>query len=142
MPLRDHFRPPFNEVASWEEVHGQWPAVIVQELGPKLPAHFAARPRVHIGSRIEVDVATFDNEPLAHSAPDDESGGVATAVWAPAEPTLAVETALSDFDEYEIRVYNTRRGRELVAAIAVTIGAIAPANNRAVASCACAALTQ
>jgi hypothetical protein len=46
-------------------------------------------------------------------------------VWAPAEPTLAVETDLSDFDEYEVRVYDTRRGRRLVAAIEL----ISPANE-------------
>src|SRR5438445_753129 len=30
MPLRDHFRPPLDNIASWEELHSQWPAVIVQ----------------------------------------------------------------------------------------------------------------
>jgi hypothetical protein len=46
-------------------------------------------------------------------------------LWAPAEPTLAVETDLSDFDEYEVRVYDTGRGRRLVAAIEL----ISPANK-------------
>ena len=32
MPLRDHFRPPLDNAHSWEELHGQWPAVIVQHL--------------------------------------------------------------------------------------------------------------
>jgi len=39
MPLRDHFRPPLSEVSSWEEVHGQWPAVIVQHLGKTSRSH-------------------------------------------------------------------------------------------------------
>ena len=43
MPLRDHFRPPLSEVSSWEEVHGQWPAVIVQHLGKTLPPQFTAK---------------------------------------------------------------------------------------------------
>jgi hypothetical protein len=30
MPLRDHFRPPLDNAHSWEGLHGQWPAVIVQ----------------------------------------------------------------------------------------------------------------
>jgi hypothetical protein len=118
MPLRDHFRPPLSEVSSWEEVHGQWPAVIVQHLGKVLPPQYTAGPRVHLGAEVEIDVATFESEPAAgtfHSQGGD--GGVAAAVWAPAEPTLAVETELSDFDEYEVRVYDTRRGRRLVAAI-------------------------
>ena len=32
MPLRDHFRPPLDDIASWEELHGQWPAMIVMAL--------------------------------------------------------------------------------------------------------------
>jgi hypothetical protein len=126
MPLRDHFRPPFNEVRSWEEVHGQWPAVIVQQLGRSLPPEYSAGPRVHLGAEVEVDVATFESEhaPQAFHSQSEE-GAVATAVWAPAEPTLAVETELSDFDEYEVRVYDTRRGRRLVAAIEL----VSPANK-------------
>ena len=37
MPLRDHFRPPLDNAHSWEELHGQWPAVIVQHLRKRLP---------------------------------------------------------------------------------------------------------
>ena len=45
MPLRDHFRPPLDNRASWEGFHGQWPAVIVQHLRRKLPAGYIAGPR-------------------------------------------------------------------------------------------------
>jgi hypothetical protein len=126
MPLRDHFRPPLSEVRSWEEVHGGWPMVIVQQLGKTLPPPYTAGPRVHLGAEVEIDVATFASEPAAgtyRSPPDDV--GAAAAVWAPTEPTLAVETDLSDFDEYEVRVYDTRRSRRLVAAIEL----ISPANK-------------
>jgi len=126
MPLRDHFRPPLSEIRSWDEVHGGWPMVIVQQLGKMLPPGYTAGPRVHLGAEMEVDVGTFVSEPAAvlyHVRPDDS--GAATDVWAPAEPTLAVETDLSDFDEYEVRVYDTRRGRRLVAAIEL----ISPANK-------------
>ena len=122
MPLRDHFHPPLSEVSSWEEVHGGWPMVIVQQLGKTLPPQYTAGPRVHIGAQVEIDVATFESEPVAgtfHSQPGEST------VWAPAEATLAVETELSDFDEYEVRVYDTRRGRRLVAAIEL----ISPANK-------------
>jgi hypothetical protein len=128
MPLRDHFHPPFSEISSWEEVHGGWPMVMVQQLGKMLPPQYTAGPHVHLGAEMEIDAATFEPQrPLASNAydarPDD--GGCATAVWAPAEPTLAVETELSDFDEYEVRVYDTRRGRRLVAAVEL----ISPANK-------------
>jgi hypothetical protein len=126
MPLRDHFHPPLSEVSSWEEIHGGWPMVIVQQLGPVLPPQYTAGPRVHLGSEVEIDVATFESEPTAGTfrSPSAEGPAVATA-WAPAEPTLAVETELSDFDEYEVRVYDTRRGRRLVAAIEL----VSPANK-------------
>ncbi len=42
MPLRDHFRPPLDNVTSWEGFHGQWPAVIVQHLRKQLPAGYVA----------------------------------------------------------------------------------------------------
>lgn len=99
--------------------------VIVQHLAKGLPAQYTAGPRVHLGAQVEVDVATFDSEPSAGKLDaQPEASGVATA-WAPAEPTLAVETELSDYDEYEVRVYDTRRGRRLVAAIEL----ISPANK-------------
>lgn len=90
MPLRDHFRPPLSNTSSWEELHGGWPMVIVQQLRKLLPPGFVAGPKVH--------------------------GGLATAVW-PAAPVIRVETALPDDDEYEVRVYDASRGRRLVAAI-------------------------
>ena len=71
MPLRDHFHPPLSEVSSWEEVHGQWPMVIVQQLGKKLPPQYTAGPRVHLGAEVEIDVATFESETAAgHLAPN------------------------------------------------------------------------
>ena len=53
------------------------------------------------------------------------NGGVATAIWAPARPSVAVETTLPDYDEYEVRVYDAKRGRHLVAAIEI----VSPANK-------------
>src|SRR4051812_45803190 len=126
MPLRDHFRPPLDDFVSWQELHGGWPMVIVQQLRKKLPDGYVAGPYVHSGSQIEIDVAAFEDDdvPLV-SGPSRESGGVATAVWTPARPSLAVETAVPDFDEYEVRVYDAKRGRHLVAAIEI----ISPANK-------------
>lgn len=127
MPLRDHFRPPLADVTTWEGIHGGWPMVIVQQLGKKLPPRYVAAPHVHSGSYVEIDVATYDTAD-AGSQPgrgDQANGGVATAVWAPSRPTLAVETELPDADEYEVRVFDTRRGRRLVAAVEL----VSPANK-------------
>jgi Protein of unknown function (DUF4058) len=126
MPLRDHFRPPLDNFTAWEGFHGQWPAVIVQHLGKKLPAQYVAAPRVHSGAQVEIHVATYETEEGGTvSQASDGNGGVATAVWAPAQPTLAVETGVIDCDEYEIRIYDTKSGRRLVAAIEL----VSPANK-------------
>jgi hypothetical protein len=94
-----------DDLASWEEFHGGWPMEIVRSLDRKLPPEFVAAPHVHHGAFIEVDVATF--------------------VWAPPQPTRAAETDLPDTDEYEVRVYDAKRGRRLVAAIEI----VSPANK-------------
>jgi len=124
MPLRDHFRPPLSHQSSWEEVHGGWPMVIVQQLGRLLPPQYVAAPRVHLGSQAEIDIAAYDvgRREREHAS---GGGGQATAVWTPTRPTSAFETELADFDEYEVRIYDTQRGRHLVAAIEL----ISPANK-------------
>lgn len=127
MPLRDHFRSPLIDLHSWDEVHGGWPMVIVQHLVRILPQRYVAAPQVHLGSFAEIDVSTFESdvdEPNATTSNGDNRG-VATAVWAPAKPTLTIATDLPAQDEYEVRVYDTMRGRRLVAAIEI----VSPANK-------------
>ncbi len=129
MPLRDHFRSPLDDLTAWEGFHGQWPAMIVLALSRKLPRRYAAAPRVHSGSSIEIDVATYEKDdpgpPTPDADPGNGGGGVATAVWAPARPTLAVMTDLPAPEEYEVRVYDSKRGRRLVAAVEI----VSPANK-------------
>lgn len=143
MPLRDHFRPPLDNITSWEGFHGGWPMVIVQQLRKRLPAGYVAEPRVHAGSQVEIDVAAFEKAPPAQPWAGETNGGVATALWAPPAPNVAVETTLPDFDEYEVRIYDLKRGRHLVAAIEI----VSPANkdrpeHRNVFVAKCAALLQ
>ena len=145
MPLRDHFRPPVWTQASWEGFHGGWPMTMVQQLSRELPPEFTAEPRVHLGSYFEIDVCAYEPDeqhPMVGPAPND-SGGVATATWAPPEPTLAVEADLSEQYEYEVLVYDQSRGRILVAAVEI----VSPANkdrpeNRRAFATKCAALLQ
>ena len=127
MPLRDHFRPPLADRRSWEGFHGSWPAMIVVGLNRRLPQRYVAEPQVHLGSSVEIDVATYeeDEADLASAGEGDDGGGVATAVWAPPRPTLAVATDLPALDEYEVRVYDTKTGRRLVAAVEI----VSPANK-------------
>jgi hypothetical protein len=122
MPLRDHFHLPLTKRASWEELHGGWPMVIVQQLDKVLPERYVAAPRVHLGSLVEVDIAALDRGLGAIGA---KSQSIISTAWSPAAPSLTVETALGDFDEYEVRVYDAERDRHLVAAVEI----ISPANK-------------
>ncbi|MCA9130409.1 MAG: DUF4058 family protein [Planctomycetales bacterium] len=124
MPLRDHFHPPLSRSSTYQEVHGGWPMVIVQQLGRLLPANYVAGPHVHVGAQVEVDVATF-HQNTVHSMERVEQGGVATQVWVAPKPSLELQTELGDCDEYEVRVYDASRDRRLVAAIEL----ISPANK-------------
>lgn len=117
MPLRDHFRPPVSHRASWEELHGMWPARIVLQLRAVLPQGYVAGPKIHAGSRVVIDVATFEHDEAPRPRGRDAGGGVATVAWAPPEPTAVIETEVPDDDEYEVRIYDAERGRQLVAAI-------------------------
>jgi len=128
MALRDHFRPPLDDMRHWEGLHGGWPMMIVANLRKKLPRGYFAEPRVHSGSSAEIDVATFENEgdgDLMAGGENVNGGGVATAVWAPARPTFIAVTDLPTQDVYEVRVYDERRHFRLVGAIEI----VSPANK-------------
>jgi hypothetical protein len=124
MPLRDHFKPPVSQIAPFGGLHGMWPAMIVHHLQEFLPEGYNAIPTVHLG-RIEIDIATFETDDRPVVAHSTNGGGVATAVWAPSKPSVAVETTLPDTDEYSVRIYDLEYGRRLVAAIEI----VSPANK-------------
>jgi hypothetical protein len=118
---------------------------IVQRLAPLLPDDFTAEPRVHLGSYFEIDVCAYeDKEPKKPwVGSQGVSGGVATATWAPPEPTLTVDVDLAEQYAYEVLVYDQSRGRQLVAAVEI----VSPANkdrseNRRAFVTKCAALLQ
>jgi hypothetical protein len=125
MPLRDHFRSPVNDTHSWDEVHGQWPGEIVRDLTTILPAGYRAAPKVHLGSPFEVDVSAYGvNSPTADAAVGDGAAGAAGTQTA-LSPTFTVEADLPEPDEYEVRIYDSQRGRQLVAAIEI----VSPSNK-------------
>jgi len=122
-----------------------WPATIVQRLSKILPAEFTAEPRVHLGAYFEIDVCAYEEEEPAGGGVNAAvaSGGVATATYAPPQPTLTVDTDLAEQYAYEVKVYDQSRGRHLVAAVEL----VSPANkdrpeNRRAFVTKCAALLQ
>jgi hypothetical protein len=93
---------------------------IASGLNRQLPERYVAGPHVHLGS-IEIDVAAYDESPAREGGDD---GGVATAVWAPPRPRLAVVTE-PDLDAYEVCIYDCHDHQRLVAAIEL----VSPANR-------------
>lgn len=79
MPLLDHFHPPLYGAHSWESFHGAWAYEIMRTLNLQvLPEHCFAEAQVHVGSRVEIDVATSDREQSDLSAAaNGNAGGVA-----------------------------------------------------------------
>jgi hypothetical protein len=104
MPLRDH-------QTSRDAVLPMWPAMIVMQLNPHLPHHYAAGPI--IGSESEVGINPF------------EVVEIVGAIWQPPEPCLRIETELLAADIFEVRVYDIKHHRRLVAVIEI----VSPSNK-------------
>ncbi len=120
MPLRDHFRPPLADDCPWNSFHSAWANAMVVLLNQDLlPAHYRAIPQVHLGARVEIEVATFQTRKEGPAT----GNGATTAVWAPPQAKLAVEVDFADQDTFEVQVRD--RNRRLVAAVEL----VSPANK-------------
>jgi hypothetical protein len=116
MPLLDHFHPPLQGRRHWEGFHGWWAAAMAGRLNERLPAEYFAEFQVTVGTRVEVDVATFtENGTPEPPRPDGAATTVQTEVWAPPAP-VAVMPALFP-DEFAVHVFSSLAGPVLVAAI-------------------------
>ncbi len=118
MPLLDHFHPPLRGARHWEGFHTQWASSIANALNHDLlPPEYFAEAHVHVGSRVEVDIATFDQD---SSATTVSAGGIATATL-PARlysPPAAARTMPVIFpDSLEVLVFSSEAGPTLVAAV-------------------------
>ncbi len=129
MPVRDHFRPPVSKKSSWEGFHAMWPTCIVQQLRNQLPPGFVAEPRVHLGTLMEIEVGALESDDpprvVASSGNGNGNGGTATAVWTATLPAVVVDTEPPDEFEYEVRIFDVERERQLVAAVEF----VSPANK-------------
>jgi hypothetical protein len=102
MPLLDHFHPPLSAARHWEAIHTRWAAALADALNQDLlPSGYYAEEQVHVGSRVEIDVATFDPDPLTAGA----SGGAALRI-----PAIFP-------DSLEVIILSGEAGPTLVAAI-------------------------
>lgn len=99
--------------------------MIVRDLIEVLPEPYFAAPGVHLGTLYEVDIGTYREAALEEVGEEIGAGGVAVATYAPPKPTLTLEPQLPQQDVYEVRIYDSRRNRRLVAAIEI----VSPSNK-------------
>lgn len=125
MPLRDHFHPPLATLRHWESFHAAWATEIMRTLNRTvLPPGCFAEAQVHVGSRVEIDVATFEQEQASRAGTGDSNGGgVAVETWAPPATALVMPAIFPD--EIEVQVFRVSVGATLVAAIEL----ISPGNK-------------
>lgn len=116
MPLLDHFHPPVSERRSWEGFHGLWAAALVEKLNRDvLSEEYFADMQVHVGSQVEVDIATLNEPGYRGAGGVATAGAVATRAWTPPTTELVVPCLFPD--DIEVQVFSTITGAQLVAAI-------------------------
>ena len=115
MPLLDHFRAPLFPRHPWESLHAAWANAIMERLNDVLPPRYFAAVQVHLGSRVEADVAEFDRRNDEEPGANGPAGGVALATWAPPAATAVLDAVFPD--DIEVHVLDTRDGAVLVAAV-------------------------
>src|SRR5579871_2167598 len=115
MPLLDHFHPPLFPHRSWESFHGFWITHLAGNFNLRPNRYgFIAEVNVHIGIAVAADVAAFEED---RPTGERSNGAVATEVWAPPRPLLAMLVDFSALETFEIRIYDQDRARTLVAVV-------------------------
>src|SRR5262245_21118973 len=115
MPLVDHFHPPLFPRHAWESFHSLWCGGILAQLNRQLPPRFYGQVQVHLGRKVEADVAEFDTGVFAAVEGNGDEGSVAVATWAPPKATATLDIVFPD--DIEVQVYDTRDGAVLVAVV-------------------------
>ena len=104
MPLLDHFHPPLEGRYPWESFHSNWATRIADILNDRwLPAEFQAEEYSHAGSRMEIDVATFQESPEV-PRPRPDGSPVLTLpppTWSPPAPARTLPALFPD--SFEVR---------------------------------------
>ncbi len=126
MPLLDHFHPPLHPRHHWESFHSNWATRLADMLNDHwLPPEFIAEEYTHAGTRLEIDVATFEQpSPATVGAANDHPTATLTPqVWTPPAPAHRIPAVFPD--NFEVRIFTTTGGLTLVGAIEL----ISPGNK-------------
>lgn len=115
MPLLDHFHRPLYPLHLWESFHSVWANAIVERLNQLLPPHYFAAVQVHLGTKVEADVAEFEREQHWQESTNGPGDGVATTTWAPPAATAVLDAVFPD--SIEVRVIDSRADALVVAVV-------------------------
>jgi hypothetical protein len=116
MPLLDHFHPPLFPQRAWESFHSRWANTIADGLNVVLPRRFFAEVQLHLGSRVEADVAEFERPADPEEvAGNGLAGGVAVQTWAPPAAALVLPAVFPD--DLEVHVRDERDDARLVGVV-------------------------
>jgi uncharacterized protein DUF4058 len=115
MPLLDHFRPPLSTQRHWESFHTTWATAIADALNADwLPEGYFAEEQLHPAARVEIDVATFEEEVAATAS----AGGLAVAgarTYSPSAPAWTIPSVT--LEGVELLVFHSEGGPTLVGAV-------------------------
>jgi hypothetical protein len=124
MPLLDHFHSPLAPRRHWESFHVNWAGTIADALNENLlPEGYFAEEHVHIGARVEIDVATFDGARASSESAGPAISTLPPRVWTPPAPAITIPATFSD--SFEVLVFDDEGDARLVAAIEL----VTPANK-------------
>jgi hypothetical protein len=116
--LMDHFHPPLSEQRHWESFHSRWASAIADDLNDELlPSDYFAEVQVHVGSRVEIDVGTFDadSQAEAEGSVGTQTATLAAKTWTPTKPLLEMPAIFPD--SLEVLVFSRETGPSLVGAV-------------------------
>jgi hypothetical protein len=123
MPLLDHFHSPLAPRRHWESFHVNWAGAIADSLNESLlPEGYFAEGHAQFGARVEIDVATFDENAPSMSGIGPTTT-LPTRVWTPPAPAMMIPAVFPD--RFEVLVFESEGGSRLVGAIEL----ISPANK-------------
>jgi hypothetical protein len=124
MPLLDHFHPPLSEERHWEGFHARWANALVDVLNESLlPPGYYAEAHIQLGTRVEIDAATFQQNLSTDPANGPATATLPARIWAAPEPTFHLPIAFPD--TFEVGIVSTEAGPKLVAAIEL----VSPSNK-------------
>jgi hypothetical protein len=125
VPLLDHFHPPISSDYAWESFHANWGTKLTDALMEILPPEYLAEEQRHIGSNLEIDIATYQRQtPLPPGPRNGSPAGTQTiATWTPSAASYVLPAVFPD--SFEVRVFSMMSGRILVGAIEL----ISPGNK-------------